>query len=231
MNMRKILPFLAVAVVAACSDSVGNAGDLTDAEVGELTEVLVTSTFDATSEVATAESTESSLADPDGLALQAMGGSSSTEFTRTRTCPLGGQVVIAGTREREWDREAGTGSMTMELTRSHDDCARPFESTGESATVITVNGDVTGTAYHEWAMGERRGLQTMTMAGELTWETDDGRAGTCVIDITASFDPETHTRTVTGTFCDREIDRTSAWQHGGMHGGGQQGGGMGSHGG
>jgi hypothetical protein len=224
MSTRKILPFLALAVVAACSDSVGNAGDLTDIEVGELAEVLVTTTFDATTDVATAES--ASLAEPEGLTLQAMdessaiGGSSSAEFTRTHGCALGGQVVIAGTRERVWDREAGTGSMTMELTRSHEDCARPFESAADSATVITLNGAVTGTAYHEWAMGERRGVQTMTLVGELAWETDDGRAGTCVIDISANFDPETNTRTVTGTFCGREIDRTSAWQHGGMHGGG-----------
>jgi len=236
MNTRKILPFLAVAVAAACSDGVGIAGGLTGAEIGELSDAIVSSTFDVTTEVATSET---SLAAADGPTLLGiMDGSASTEFTRTRSCPLGGQVVITGTREREWDREAGTGSMTMELTRSHEDCARPFDSTEDGATVITLNGAVAATATHEWQMGERHGLQTMTMAGELAWETDDGRSGTCVIDVTASFDPETHTRTVTGTFCDREIDRSSAWQHGGMQGGGPQSGGMhgngpqgGSHGG
>ncbi len=209
MNTRIIVPLLVALAVSACDDAVGTAGDLTPEEVAQLSDAVVGSTFESTTEVAT-----------DGTALvegaQLLAESAltaTTEFTHTRSCVLGGQVVVEGTRVREWDWEARTGFMELSLTRTHEACARPLRDDDEAATTITLTGapDIAVEAYHEWAMGERRGVQTLSMEGAVDWVTDDGRSGTCTIDIEAGFDPDSWTRTVQGTFCGREIDRTTTW--------------------
>lgn len=209
-----VLAFLGLIALAGCQDLVGTDGRLTSDEVAQLSEAMVASTFETSSEVATSDA---SLTGNAAASVEAAPVTSTTEFVRTRSCELGGRVVVEGTRERVWDRAEGTGSMTLEMTRAHEECAHPLRrASGGADVTITLNGEVEVRAYHEWVMGERHGLQTMTMLGEVSWETSDDRSGTCVIDIAASFDPETRTRTVTGTFCDREIDRTTTWHHGGM---------------
>ena len=53
------------------------------------------------------------------------------------------------------------------------------------------------------------------MQGGFDWSTDDGRAGTCLIDLEVTFDPESSTRTVVGQLCSRTIERTTTWSHDG----------------
>jgi hypothetical protein len=51
------------------------------------------------------------------------------------------------------------------------------------------------------------GLQTQTHKGSFTWARA-GASGTCSVDLTSSFDPATHTVTVTGSFCATAVDVT-----------------------
>lgn len=220
---RKLaLPLIAAVALVGCDDAVGTTGGLTPEEVAALADTVVVTTFTATSEVAVADA---STADLGGTGLAAAT-SSTTEFVTTRDCPLGGQLLLEGIRERTWDREARTGSMDLQVTKTHQACVRPFD---EGDITITLNGadNIQVAAHHEFAAGQRSGLQSMTMIGAVDWVTSDDREGTCEIDVVASFDPETRTRTVTGTVCGQEIDHTREWQHSGMGGGGMGGGGMG----
>jgi hypothetical protein len=210
MKRRMILPLLALGALAACDDDPTGTGEtLTETEVAELSDVLVQSSFDVTGEIAA----DASVTTTDGtLELSNVPITSTIEFTLTRTCELGGQVVIEGARIRQWDRETWTGSSDLSVTKTHEGCARPLRN---SDVVITLDGapDIAVEAHHEWTAGHRHGLQTLTMLGAVDWSTGDGRSGTCEIDVEASFDPETHTRTVAGTFCNRTFERTTTWNH------------------
>lgn len=214
MKMRIVLPLLAAVALGACDDATGASGDqLSEAEVTTLSEGLVTTTFDATTSVATADA---ELAQPDGATIAGDAISSTLEFTRTVDCPLGGQVVLEGVRVREWDYDTWTGSMDFELTKTHQACARPARETQD--VTITLDGapNVLASVHHEWAEGHRMGIQTMSLEGAIAWVTSDDRSGTCEIDIDVSFDPDTRTRTVTGTVCDRDIEWSRQWHHSGM---------------
>lgn len=209
MRFQSLLTTLLAAVtVVACQDVVGADGDLSGAEVNELAESMIAASFDASSQVAEADA---SVAE-EGLALYQDPITSHTEFTVTRSCVLGGQVVLEGTRDREWDRATHTGFSDLSMTKTHQDCARPFRRTD---AVVTLNGapNIAVEAHHEWAGGHRYGLQTLSLDGAIDWATADGREGTCVVDLDVTFDPDTHTRTVVGQVCNRTIDATTTWSH------------------
>ncbi len=202
MTTRRLLPVLALLAIAACDDPTPpDAGRLTDPELANLSDAMVGDDFANTTAAA-----EIGVAPAATSTFSASPRSGTMDFTATWTCPLGGQISVAGTRTREWDFEAGTGSMDLSVTKTHLDCARQLP-----ATTITLNGDVALLAHHEWERHARRGAQTMSLDGELGWVTADGREGTCTIDVDAVYDPATATRTVSGTFCDREISITRSW--------------------
>lgn len=207
MRTRNLLiAMLAIGGLTACQDVAGTAGGLTADEVSELAEGMIATSYDATGQVAEADASIAA----EGLALSVDPITSHTEFTITRSCLLGGQVVLEGTRDREWDRAIHSGSSDLSLTKTHQDCTRPLR--GADVTV-TLNGadHVAVEAHHEWADGRRSGLQTLSMEGAVAWETSDDRSGTCEIDLDVTFDPETHTRTVVGQVCNRTFDVTTTW--------------------
>ena len=211
-----VLLFAAAATLSACQDVVGTRDDLSDLEIEELADALITNSFDVTGDVASADASVTS-DDGTAIALYADPITSHTEFTHTRSCVLGGQRVLEGTRDREWDRATRTGFSDLSLTKTHQACSRP---TRDSDISITLDGapDIAVEAHHQWADGRRSGLQTLSMEGAVDWATSDDRSGTCTIDVDVTFDPETGTRTAVGTVCNRTFERTTTWSHGG-HGG------------
>lgn len=203
-----LITLLAAGAVVACQDVVGAGGELSADEVNELAESMIATSFDASSQVAEADASNTEA----GLALYQDPITSHTEFTMTRSCILGGQVVLEGTRDREWDRETHSGSSDLSITKTHQDCARPLRRID---AVVTLNGapNVAVEAHHAWADGHRSGLQTLSMEGAVDWATSDDREGTCVVHLNVTFDPDTHTRTVVGQICNRTIDATTTWTH------------------
>ena len=209
MRTRNLLiAILAVGGLTACQDAAGTGGGLTADEVQALADGMIAGSFDATAQVSDADASTTA----EGLALYVDPTTSHTEFTITRGCLLGGQVVLEGIRDREWDRATHSGSSDLSLTKTHQDCARPLRNTD---VTVTLNGadHVMVEAHHQWADGRRSGLQTLSMDGAVAWETSDDRSGTCEIDLDVTFDPETHTRTVLGQVCHRTLDITTTWTH------------------
>lgn len=127
-----------------------------------------------------------------------------TQFTVTRQCPKGGQVAIAGTITGTGDRVAHNLSVEAVATRTDTNCA--FDTRDG---VLTLNGNP-NIAYDgklNIVAGVLSGLQTQTHKGSFTWARTGG-SGTCDVDLTSSFDPATHTVTVTGTFCGHTVNVT-----------------------
>lgn len=137
------------------------------------------------------------------LALSSVPVTTEFEFTRTRPCRNGGQIVATGTGTHVVDRE--TGSVTVDIAgdKSIERCAR-----ARGDLVITIDGGGTFEGHRHKENRQYVGLQTNDQEGRFTWETSDGRSGECGYEIHVVWDPATHTKTITGFICDHEIDRT-----------------------
>lgn len=126
------------------------------------------------------------------------------QFTVTKQCPKGGQVVIAGRATGTGDRTTHSLSLETVATRTDTDCA--FQARNG---ILTLNGNP-NIAYDgklNIVNGALSGLQTQTHKGSFKWARTGG-SGTCDVDLSSSFDPATHTVTVTGTFCGRTVNVT-----------------------
>ena len=219
---------LAVAALAACSDDgdplAPSANGITQIEAQAIALELDVSSADAVD--GTIQEGES------GILGQSVGflasvppmfgsGTDEVTFTRTRSCALGGEVIVEGTLAREWVAETRHVTVDVAATKTHVDCTFPVRSGAETesgeAITITLNGNpnVAIAAHREREQGYFVGLQTMSHVGSVEWEKSDGTTGTCEIDIQAVIDPDAQTRTVTGTVCDRSFERTWSWDR--MH--------------
>jgi hypothetical protein len=130
-----------------------------------------------------------------------------TTFTRTRTCPGGGDVKLEGTHVVTADPATHSGSVTFNATRTEEACV--VQHNGHS---ITVNGNPNTalTANQSWTNGTP-GVRTATKKGGFTWSASGGKTGSCTVDVTHTWDPATHTLHVVGTVCNRTIDMTRTW--------------------
>lgn len=124
-------------------------------------------------------------------------------FTRTRPCRNGGQVVATGSGTHTADRETGEVTLSFSGDKSIEDCAR-----ARGDLVITLDGEGTFEGFRRKVNGQFEGLQTNHQEGNFTWETSDGRSGECGYELTVTWDPATHTKTIVGFVCDHEINRS-----------------------
>lgn len=137
------------------------------------------------------------------IALSAVPITTEFEFTRTRPCRNGGQIVATGTGTHVVDRETGSVTVDVSGEKAIERCAR-----ARGDLVITIDGGGTFDGHRHKENGQYVGLQTNDQEGRFTWETSDGRSGECGYEIHVVWDPATHTKTITGFICDHEIDRT-----------------------
>jgi hypothetical protein len=131
------------------------------------------------------------------------------EFSRTRSCPHGGEMRMAGTHTREWNRQAGSMTARVQATKTAVGCTF---ARGDGAT-IAIDGNphiaVSGTRHR--VMGQPHGPQTLRQHGSFTWRRSTGGSGTCDVDLTSTADPAARTVTVQGSFCGHTVDRTRRW--------------------
>jgi hypothetical protein len=202
---RKLLfptTLMAVLALAACDKSVTGAGssDLSPGDVQTLA---------------------GETGDQDGAMMDSFGGPSfnkvvagpqlattvTTTFTRTRTCPQGGSVTLAGTVTHTADPATHSGSTSFSATRTENACVF-----GRDGHTITVNGNPNTqlTSNQTWTNGVP-GVRTATKVGSFTWARSDGKTGTCNVNVTATWTPSTHTLHVSGTICNQTVDVTRTW--------------------
>ncbi len=125
-------------------------------------------------------------------------------FTRTRDCPAGGTITVSGTVERTANE--GVVEWNVEGNGTWANCARTRRE-----LTLTINGQFEFESHRKHVNGAPEGPQTSSKSGSYTWTRSDGKSGTCEFSVTSTRDPEAGTRTVKGTVCGREIDRTVEW--------------------
>lgn len=190
--------------VAACDSSTGLSTDITQADANQLA-----ADMDA---VATFSESDFGLGPSFSIGVGESGTSASvavpvainTSFTVTKQCPQGGQVTLAGTVVGTRDRE--THSLTLDANATRTDAACAFD-TRNGVLTLTGNPNVAYTRHLNIVNAALVGLQTQTHKGSFTWARAGG-SGTCDVDVTSSFDPDTRTVTVTGHFCGHAVNVT-----------------------
>jgi hypothetical protein len=196
------------ALVTACSDSVGPgaSADLTEVDAAliaedqaDLLDGILDGEIDARPSVGTTGDAVDGL-----VSLSSAPIVTEFNFTRTRPCRNeGGQIVATGSGTHTADRETHTVTLAFSGSKSIENCART-----RGDLVITINGDGTFEGFRKKVNGHYDGLQTNSQAGHFTWVTNDERSGECDYQLTVTWDPATHTKTVVGFVCDHEINRS-----------------------
>ena len=137
-------------------------------------------------------------------------GQTSFPFTLTLQqqfpCPSAGgymaNVIVAGSRIRAGSNEAVTANLSG--TVHPVSCAIPIRG-----GAITVSGmpdlAVTGQILVSTA---RASAVSFTANGVLSWDTSDGRSGTCALDFTATGSFGGSSRAVRGKVCGQTLDFT-----------------------
>jgi len=191
--------------VGACTDSTGVRGSITQADANQLA-----ADMDAVSTLGTSDfglgASFSVSVDPSApsASVAAAPVPINTQFTVTKQCPRGGQVAIAGSITGTGDRIAHNLSVEAIATRTDTDCA--FD-TRDGVLTLNGNPNIAFDGKLNIVAGVLSGLQTQTHKGSFKWARTGG-SGTCDVDLTSSYDPATHTVTVTGTFCGHIVNVT-----------------------
>lgn len=132
-------------------------------------------------------------------------------FSTTAPCPEGGSLAVSASFTATGDTEVeGDITLDFSLTQTHDDCAVVPESTDVQ---FTLNGapNVSLDFVIEVTNGEEVEAGG-DLGGALSWATDDGRTGTCPVDMDYALDvnltTEVGTATLDGTICGVTLSRT-----------------------
>lgn len=192
----------------ACSDEqvgpLAGSVDLTDqesADVGELVVDQVDLILD--DETAANPSVVSASNGSELISFSSVPVTTTFSITRERECRNGGNVTATGSGTHVADRAIPEVTLDFEGTKQMTDCAH-----ARGDLVVTINGSGTFMGHRHRLNGAFEGLQTNDAAGTFTWSTNDERSGSCSYSIHAEWDPSTGIKTITGTVCDREINRT-----------------------
>ena len=195
-----------VLAVAACDQSTGLSGGLSQADANQLAADMDAVSTLGTSDFGLGATFSVSVAPGSGSAATTVSApiTINNTFTVTKQCPQGGQVVLAGSVVGSGDRTTHNLSLETNATRTDTNCA--FQ-TRDGVLTINGNPNLTYKGNLNIVNGLLSGVQTQTHKGSFTWARVGG-SGTCDVDLTSSFDPATHTATVTGTFCGHTVNVT-----------------------
>ena len=193
-----------VLAVAACDQSTGLSGSLSQADANQLAADMDAVSTLGTSDFGLGASFSVNVGSGSAAATVSAPIAINNQFTVTKQCPEGGQVVIAGSVVGTGDRTTHNLTLETNATRTDTNCA--FQTRNG---VLTINGNpnLTFKGNLNIVNGLPSGVQTQTHKGSFTWARVGG-SGTCDVDLTSSFDPATHTATVTGSFCGRTVNVT-----------------------
>lgn len=117
-------------------------------------------------------------------------------------CPVDGTVSVAGLFAGTIDGETQTGTVALGIVVSADGCTFPAE---ETVFTVDTSPDLQMEGDFAWEAGQPVGEQTFSYAGGIEWTAEDGRSGTCTIDLQVTRD-EDGTLVESGSACGVSID-------------------------
>jgi len=185
-----------VLAFAACDQSTGPSTGLSQADANQLA-----ADFDAVS-TPRFTGTSVSVVAGSGASVASVPTSFTNTFDVTAPCPKGGQLRLAGTLNGTADATLHSLSLHLVGTRTDTDCA--FET---RKGVLKLTGSLAYDGSLNIVNGALSGVQTQTHEGNFHWARGT-EEGDCVVDLTSTFDPATHTARVTGEFCGMDINVT-----------------------
>ena len=188
----------------ACSDSTGVSGGISQATANELAGDLDASSSMGTSDFGFGAAFSLSVDGSSAATTASTPFPINNQFSVTKQCPRGGQVAIAGSIVGTGDHT--THNLTLDATATRTDTNCAFD-TRDGVLTLSGNPNLNYTGHLSIVNGQLSGPQTQTHKGSFTWSRTGG-SGTCDVDITSSFDPATHTATVTGSFCGHAVNVT-----------------------
>lgn len=195
-----------ILAIAACDSSTGLSANISQADANKLA-----ADMDAVSTLGTADFGlgASFSVGVDGSAAAGSVSAALTTFNNTfdvtKQCPKGGSVELAGSINGTGDRTTHSLTVDATATRTDTDCA--FEARDGGTITVNGNPNIVYTGHVNIVNAAFVGLQTQSHKGGFKWARTGG-SGTCDVDVTSSFDPTTHTVTVTGMFCGHTINVT-----------------------
>jgi hypothetical protein len=198
-----VLPLLGLALLGACDKSTGPEDGLTPAEARAIALAVDNGGTQAVDGEASGAS----------LALIPSGPASMNRVTVTKDfdvtvpCPRGGSAAVKGNGGLVLDDVAGEILLDLTGTSTQAECA--FRT--DKGLDVTLTGGLDFVAHRELRQGEASGSQSHK--GSLDYVTSDGRAGTCAVDLEASFNltGSNATHNVAGTVCGQEVSANTTW--------------------
>jgi hypothetical protein len=127
-------------------------------------------------------------------------------FSRSRSCPGGGELFVEGSIHRTWDPDTGVMEADITGSRTRTDCVFV-----RGDMTITVNGGSMWDKFRRRIDGRPDGLQTSHYSGSWVAVSSTGEERTCSFDYTVVRDPDTQTRTVEGTMCAGRLSHRMSW--------------------
>ena len=190
----------AIGLVACGDDSTGPDEDsLTREEVLALVKAATSPGFEVITENS---ALEGEILDPGSLIQE--------EFTAP--CLMGGTVTVSNLQaEFMGDPDSDEDvSVSLSMTMIHSDCVVTPEDTG---LALTLNGAPNlAISLALSIMGDLGFALSGEVDGTVRWATDDGRSGSCRIDldIEAEIGPSGFTSTLTGQACGAQFTESDA---------------------
>lgn len=117
-------------------------------------------------------------------------------------CPQGGSVSVAGLFAGTVDSETQTGTVALGIVVTADGCTFPAD---ETVFTVDTNPDLELDGDFAWEAGQPVGDQTFSYAGGIAWTAEDGRSGSCTIDLQVRRG-EDGTLVESGSACGMSID-------------------------
>ena len=106
-----------------------------------------------------------------------------------------------------WDGEEVTYDVESSGTKTRTDCAVTRDD-----VVITMNGNAAWTHERHYRDYAPTRTWITTYIGGFDWTKSTGEIGSCFYELTRTVDTAENTRTLTGTFCGDEVNRTETWR-------------------
>ena len=194
--MRRVLAGVilsaALATASCGSDSTGPEEDsLTDAEAIALVEVSMLQAFEA----ADGAVSETEVPTPGGSAVEL-----------TAPCPMGGTVAVSGKANFTGDPVSERIGVSVSMTLVHSGCTARHE---EAGITFTLDGAPDLDTTVELSISGEFDLEiAATLEGTVRWATDDGRSGSCRMDLeieTSVGEACAFTTTLTGEACGAQL--------------------------
>ncbi len=195
-----------VVFLAACGDD-GTSPDPEDELTRDDTE-FVAYLIDATAAGLLNDFFDSSASDPASAPALSHGPVVWTRtFERSRACHEGGTLTVAGSGTSTWDGEAVTYDVESSGTKTRTNCAHV-----RGDVIITLTGEANWTHERHYADHAPTGNWITTYLGGFDWTKSTGESGSCFYNLTRTIDTAANTRTLTGTLCGDEVNRSETWR-------------------